>query len=221
MTNTVHNTIKILMSNVIVVDVETNGLPLTRGFNNYYDPKNTIYYDTSRMIELGYIIYSFDGKEIARREFLIKPDKFNITNSDIHGITFDMANAGLDIRDAFDIFEIDLLDADRIVAHNVSFDLNVILAECYRYDRISLIDRLTTIKKECTMAMGKEYLKSGRFPALKVLYKTLTNQDVEQQHRALDDSRLCGECYFALKALNAIAIADEAEKKIDEKIEKI
>lgn len=197
------------MSNIIVIDVETTGLPTTRGFMNYYDANDTHYYDSSRMIELGYIIFTFDGRELARREFLIKPDNFTIENSHIHGITFDMANnGGLNIRDALDIFEVDLLDTERIVAHNIGFDLNVILAECYRYNRLDLVTRLTNITKECTMANGKVYLKTGRFPALKVLYKRLTEQDVDQLHRALDDSRLCGECYFAMKALQAVDIAE-------------
>lgn len=199
------------MSNIMVIDVETNGLPTTKGFGNYYDPKEIHYYNNSRLVEIGYIIYSFDGREIARREFLIKPNNFKIENSDIHGITFNMANDnGINVSDALDIFLIDILDIDTIVSHNINFDLNIIMAECYRYNKLDLIDILTIKNKECTMVTGKQYLKSNRFPSLVTLYKSLTKQNVNQLHRALDDSRICGECYFAMKAL---MIVEENEKK--------
>lgn len=204
------------MSNIIVIDTETNGLPITKGFNNYHDPKELQYYNSARVIELGYIIYSFDGRELDRREFLIKPDNFKIENSNIHGITFEMADTkGIPIQDALDIFEIDLLDVANIVAHNIGFDLNIIMAECFRYNRLPLFEKLSSINKECTMANGKIFLKSPRFPSLKILHKSITNKDENQLHRALDDSRICGECYFGMKAIQAVDAFDNTQNKLN------
>ena len=44
------------MTKVLVFDTETTGLPI---FNNrdYHDPSLLEFYDSSRVIELGYIIY--------------------------------------------------------------------------------------------------------------------------------------------------------------------
>lgn len=190
------------MSKILVIDTETNGLPVTKGFNNYYDPIDLKYYEKSRIIEIGYIIYTNDGIELDRREFLIKPDNFNIENSHIHGITFNMANEkGISILDALDILEVDLMEINTIVAHNISFDLNIIMAECIRYNKLSLFEKLLLINKECTMTLGKKFLKSSKFPTLKILHQSITNKNEEQLHRALDDSRICGECYFGMKNL--------------------
>lgn len=190
------------LSKIIVIDTETNGLPVTKGFNNYYEPTKLQYYANARIIEIGYIIYNFNGDILTKREFMIKPDNFTITNSNIHGITFEMANStGIPMSDALNILELDMLDTTLIVAHNVQFDLNIIMAECVRYNKQSLFEKLCMVSKECTMTLGKTFLKSYKFPQLKQLYKTITNKEEEQIHRALEDSRMCAECYFGMKKL--------------------
>lgn len=203
------------LSKIIVIDTETNGLPVTKGFNDYYEPTELQHYSNARIIEIGYIIYDLEGNTLAKREFMIKPDNFNITNSNIHGITFEMANAtGISMLDALDILEVDMLDVILFVAHNVQFDLNIIMAECIRYNKLSLFEKLYMINKECTMMLGKTFLKSSRFPQLKQLYKIITNKEEEQLHRALDDSRMCAECYFGMKIL---AIPDTTNKIASDK----
>ena len=36
-------------------DLETTGLPICKGYNEYYDPSNLKYYNDSRIIEIAYI----------------------------------------------------------------------------------------------------------------------------------------------------------------------
>ena len=50
--------------NIIVLDTETSGLPIQKKFNDYYDPIFTKYYDSSRIIEIGYIIYTHKQEEM-------------------------------------------------------------------------------------------------------------------------------------------------------------
>ena len=188
------------MSNIIVIDTETTGLPKTKGFNDYYDPKYLQYYESSRLIEIGYIIFSNKGEKIKSNSFLIKPNKFLIKNTFIHGITHkDANNKGIELNEGLNILNKDLTNINIIVAHNILFDINIILSEAYRCNNNTLIDNIRSKKLECSMKLGKDVLNLSRFPKLVVLYKTLFNEDIKQDHRALSDCILCSKCYFKLK----------------------
>ena len=188
------------MSNIIVIDTETTGLPKTKGFNNYHDPKYSQYYDSSRLIEIGYIIFNNKGEKIKSNSFLIKPNKFLIKNTFIHGITHkDAVTNGIELNEGLNILNEDLNNIKTIVAHNILFDINIILSEAYRCNNNTLIDNIKDKELECSMKLGKDVLKLSRFPKLTLLYKTLFNKEVVQDHRALSDCILCSECYFKLK----------------------
>jgi len=92
-----------------------------------------------------------------------------------------------------------------VVAHNLQFDFNVILAECYRIlasgtnlTARSVVDKMTSMKKVCTIQLAKDKLKRDKRIKLIHLYEELKGIKWEQQHRAEDDARVCGECYWHL-----------------------
>lgn len=187
----------------IILDTETSGLPITKKFGQYYHPSLLNYYDSSRIIEIGYIVF-FSNKELFRRSFIIKPNGFTITNENIHGITNKFATEkGHNIVDILKILECDLCDVNTIVCHNVNFDLNVLLSECYRHNSLKLVEKLQNLTKECTMLMGQKFLKQKKYPSLKFLYTHLNNTNNNLKcHRALDDTIMCADCYFKIKKLN-------------------
>lgn len=187
------------MSNTLFIDTETTGLPITRKFNDYYPPENNYYYENSRLIEIAYIIYDENKNIVKEVNNLIKPDNFIITNQYIHGISNDNAlENGKDISEVLDELNNDLNNIDIIVAHNINFDINIILSECYRKNKIELIDKLKSIEKECTMEIGKHYMKTYRSPKLVILYEHLFHKSVDQIHRALSDTQICAECYYKM-----------------------
>ena len=188
------------MSKTMFLDTETNGLPELRGWGIYHEPMFLSYYDNSRIIELAYIIYN-DDKTISKSvNYIIRPDGFVINNSEIHGITTDDAREyGIDIQEVFEEFESDLNDINVIIGHNIKFDLHIILSECYRYNNISLVKKINKIDKKCTMELGKIYMKSQKFPKLIELYHYLFNKSIDQEHRALTDTRICADCYYRMK----------------------
>lgn len=184
------------MTKVLVFDTETTGLPIFIN-RDYHDPSLLEFYDSSRVIELGYIIYE-NKVEICRKSSLIKTMNVNIENSHIHGITNKMVNkSGKNIITVLREFEKDI-DGCVLIAHNVQFDTNVILSECHRYDITSLINKLSTIRKECTMAIAKDKFNMKRNVKLIDLYKYFNNNKIKQLHRAIDDVELCANCYFNL-----------------------
>jgi DNA polymerase III epsilon subunit-like protein len=181
----------------MILDVETSGLPIVKRFNVYHSPKYLKYYEKSRLVELGYSMYSIDKEKISDTTTLIKPDDFTITNHDIHGITHENAKTnGVLISNAFSKLEKDMDEVGAIVGHNIMFDITIILSECYRHGFSTLIDKILTKQLICTMKLGKQYLKLERNPSLLVLHRTLFKKYIVQTHRALDDVNLCAECYF-------------------------
>lgn len=191
------------MPKTLFIDTETTGLPKTRGWGDYYDPSLTSYYNDSRVIELAYIIYDevFDEDRtiVKTVDELIIPDGFVIQNSQFHGITMeDAMKNGKYISDVLKDFESDLEGVTTIVAHNINFDMNLILSECYRSKNIGIVKKIESIEKICTMEIGKIFMESRKYPKLVELYSYLFNKTVEQKHRALSDTQICAECYYKM-----------------------
>ena len=187
-------------SNYMVLDTETTGLPkMING--EYYSPSMTQYYAFSRMIELGYIIYDSQHKEIKRESLLIKPDGFNVESVHIHQITHEYAcEHGIPIADVFAIFSADLDNAGTIVAHNAQFDLHILRAECHVYDETKLLKKIESKTIVCTKELGKQFLKteSEHGPRLYALYEHFFDVPANQEHRALSDVLLCAKCYVKM-----------------------
>lgn len=185
--------------NIMILDVETSGLPIVKRYNVYHNPKMLKYYENSRLIELGYSVYSIDKIKISDTCNLIKPDSFTITNHDVHGITHQNAvTHGLTISTVLNKLYKDLDNVGAIVGHNIMFDITIILSECYRYGYTDLISKILEKELICTMKLGKQYLKTSRNPSLTVLHRSLFKKYIVQTHRALDDVKLCAECYFCM-----------------------
>lgn len=186
---------------ICFLDTETSGVPIKKNYNTYHHPSKINYYNSARLVELAYIICDEHGQIIKSVDTLIKPHEFKITNDDIHGITHEDACAhGININDAIKNFENDIKDVKIIVAHNIMFDLHIIVSECFRIDNISIIKSIDKITRECTMDMGKTKMKTKKNPKLIELYKFLFDEELKQTHRALADTEACMKCYYEMKS---------------------
>ena len=199
---------------VTVFDVETTGLPPRPSkYKRYPDPMNEYtMYDKARMVELAYSTYAYDetthNKELVRStSCVINPnDEFVIENTWIHGISHDTASTyGSPEREILSAFLREVDRSDKIVAHNLEFDYNIVLAECYRIglDPSPLLE--TT--KRCTMKYAIRLLSLNRFPKLVDLYNNICGskrgEKWKQTHRALDDTEKCADVYFELHRMHA------------------
>ena len=196
-----HDGVENNIGSTCFMDIETSGLPITGGFNKYYPFSQITYYDQSRIIELAYIITNSGGKVVSSHSVLIKPDGFTIENSHIHGIKHEDAERdGVDIKEVLLKFHEDLkrFNCDKLVCHNINFDKNVLLSETWRNDVIDLTHSLLCLSEICTMDMGKKLMKVRKSPKLVELYHYLFKETVIQNHRALDDVKLCMKCYFEM-----------------------
>lgn len=187
--------------NIMIIDVETTGFPTRKGYDLYYDPKETENYDTSRVIEIAYAVCTYNGNIIKKYNELVFPDGFKIENSHIHGITQDQAtDNGKPMKDVLAQLSQDLDEVGTIVSHNLKFDDNIIQSECHRLGLADIADKMDKKNKECTMQIGKGYMHSDKSPKLTELYRHLFNDDVVQEHRAMSDVFICLECYFEMIA---------------------
>lgn len=191
----------------IIFDIETSGLPITQGFCNFYPPNQLDKYDKSRIIEISMMKIDNNNKIDSTLTLLIKPKDFYITNTNIHGISHRYAvNNGQPIIDVLSQIDNFMQNCDTLIAHNIEFDYNILLSECYRVRMNSLIEKLMKVSKVCTMKIGFDLIKKQlddkfhpflKAPKLIDLHKFLyPNSNIVQNHRAEDDTQLCYECYI-------------------------
>ena len=196
----------------LVFDTETTGLPQFNKYRAYHDPKNTQYYDNARILSISWVIVDrvgADGKENASdyptQTFYIKPDKFKIAPESIliHGITEEIANSkGVPIAVVFDALLKVLPEVTHVVAHNISFDMNVLASECHRYKQSHLATMLKSKHLFCTMAYGKRILGLTKNPKLAELFFYLFGKQIENAHDAKYDTLNCCSCFLALEKLS-------------------
>jgi DNA polymerase III epsilon subunit-like protein len=181
----------------ITFDVETTGLPNRKGFDLYYHPKELYNYDTSRVVQIAYVVSDERGDIQKRVSKVISPDNFLIENSHIHGISQERAqNEGKKIKPILEELGKDLEKCKLIVAHNILFDLNIVLSECYRYGMKNVIELLEKVEKYCTMSEGKRKMDIRKNPKLIELYAYYyPGEKWEQKHEAMDDVEKCFSCY--------------------------
>lgn len=177
-------------------DTETTGVP-----KNYKAPMS----DTDnwpRLVQIGWIVYR-DGVKVYERERIIKPNGFDIpvVASNIHGVTTEYANSnGHDIADVMQEFAFIASTCDKIIGHNISFDINIVGAEYWRlYNKSPFADQ----KVICTMLSSTQFCQlpgsyGYKWPKLHELYTKLFDEDMGAAHTALQDISNTAKCYFAL-----------------------
>jgi DNA polymerase-3 subunit alpha len=171
---------------ILVFDTETNGLPKKDDFS---------------AVRIVSIAFKTDSDE---KYFIIKPD-FEINNSHIHGITYEMATQeGVDFQEAIQYLNSVIDSVDTLVGHNINFDIGVLLSELYRHQEHVLVSKIKDKNKYCTMKNSvmvcKIRDKYGRYkyPKLGELYSHFFN-DTCNFHHALEDTRATYKCYNKLK----------------------
>jgi DNA polymerase-3 subunit alpha len=182
---------------IFFFDTETTGLPPRR-----VPPTETDKWSDCRIVQIAWELYNPVTKECVKKaNYVIRPDNFSIPEgaARIHGITTEIANeTGVHMSKVFDDMSSDLADATLAVAHNMSFDDNVLLSELYRYNpNHQLIDVWLKMPKKCTMLMGTP--AKQKWPKLTELYTRLFGQAPDATlHRADADVDICAKCYFSL-----------------------
>jgi DNA polymerase III epsilon subunit-like protein len=186
----------------LVFDTETTGLP-PRGA----PPSNTAAWDKCRIVQIAWNVYDSRTHDLERSVcFMVKPEGFVIPaeSTAIHGITTERAvDEGVPIADVLEYLRRDLCRVATLVAHNIRFDDNVVMAEMHRIPSFTdVITAWQDKERKCTMLMGTP--PKGRWPKLVTLYERLFGAVPEcTLHRADADVEVCAKCFFALTSPSA------------------
>ena len=205
---------------VLVFDTETTGLPKTKVIN-----ETTIKY-LPHIVQLSYMIYDTDSNKIIKiSDNIVKiPENVELSKESvaIHGIDRNTMNEkGRPIVEVLKEFLTDIDFIDLIIAHNIDFDINMIIIEIYRCSmntnnshikeislpvtvQLQYMNRYCTMKnsmelcniKKFSKTTGNEYVK---FPTLSETYHKLFNEKPDNMHNALNDVYACFRCFYKLK----------------------
>jgi DNA polymerase III epsilon subunit-like protein len=206
---------------VLVFDTETSGLPKTKIINP------DALHLWPHIVQFSYLIYDTELNDVVVvGDNIVKVGAgINIPEEStaIHGITNQMSQTdGISLRKIFRSFFRDLKTADRLVGHNISFDVNLVIVELLRmiYDAPPNSEAgVSTNKKNlhqianfkniyCTLQesidlcaikavtkLGKEY---NKFPKLIELHQKLFQTMPNNLHNSLTDILVTLRCYMMM-----------------------
>jgi len=162
------------------------------------------------IVQLGAILYE-DQQVVAELNLIVDPSykgtRVEVPQEaiDVHGISNEMIEAAsFDHKVVIPMFNQLVRKADRLVAHNMQFDL---LMARSMFTRIAAShDTLLGVPKVCTMLSAKPVLKlpgkygDYKWPSLDEAYRTLVDADgFEGAHDAMVDVRAAAAVLFALE----------------------
>lgn len=195
------------MENYIVLDTETTGL-----IPNKADYKT----DFEKFPHIVQLAWYFNGEY---HDYIIKPEGWTIPEeaANIHGITTEIAlEKGELLGGVLIEFLFECKEAEKIIGHNLYFDISVIKANIVRnygtkYEFYKLADaaldkskRIDTMMKTIKFVGAKQEGKNTpKFPSLEDLYTKLFGETFNA-HNALDDVKATKRCYEELVRLKII-----------------
>ena len=188
---------------LLIFDTETTGLPKSRepainGPNNW-----------PHIVSISWVVFDTETNTILRKhDYIIKPDNWTIPleSIGIHGITNEIAQAkGVPLYGVIKAFLQE--PCDTIVAHNIQFDLNVILNAILWDLRL---EYPILPKQLCTMVLSLNMCKlpgnfgKYKYPKLKELYFHVFQKmpDEKKLHGSLYDVLILTEiieCHLPLR----------------------
>ena len=197
---------------ILVFDTETTGLPP----NNDRSVNNGNLQLWPYIMQLSYIVHDTEkGESVEIFDTIIDiPDHAVISEKsiEIHKITREKSRElGNDIKTSLLFFFTSLADADLLVGHNITFDLNMVYAEIMRCpELIKYIPLLEEKRKFCTMKESTAFccipLKNSnsynslKQPRLVELYQKLFNGETpEGLHNSMNDVTATLRCFMKLR----------------------
>ena len=226
----------------LVFDTETTGLPKTK----------VITPDTldlwPMIVQFSFVVYDDHTNKILNTEnYIVKvPDDFVIPEESIkfHGITNEISRTkGIKLEYVLNDFFSHLLGVNKIVGHNVEFDINMVRVEIlrilhFRYHDVSKeaisiykfnLHYLSNVKNiYCTLQesinlcnikalnkSGKEYIK---FPKLEELHQVLFNTKPNNLHNSLNDILVTLRCFIQMRENKDLLLCCEDYKIITNEI---
>lgn len=183
---------------IMVLDLETSGLPKKNGFE-YYHYDQVEKYETSRIVQISWKIVKKDGSRLVLRDFIIRPHDFVIGKEStlIHGIDMKYAkDKGTSIGYVLKKLHSDLGNVKHIISYNSLFILNVLQSELYRYKFNNTIEKLQSKVNIClNKTLQKE---TGRYMDLCSAHQWAFGTKINL-HNSKEDVENIAKIFFDMK----------------------
>ena len=184
----------------LIFDTETTGLP-----KNWNAPI-TDSDNWPRCIQLAWQIHDELGELIEVKNFIIKPEGFDIpfNASKIHGISTERAlKTGQDLKFVLNEFNESLKKTKFVIGHNVNFDLNIVGAEFHRAgieSPMMEMNKLDSCSEKTATLCQIPGGRGGKFklPKLQELHLFLFNEEFAEAHNASADVEATTRCFLEL-----------------------
>jgi DNA polymerase III subunit epsilon len=185
---------------ILVIDTETTGL------THLSFPTKANLGKWPRIVQLAWILAD-DRGPIMKGGALIRPEGFSIPKkaTKIHGITQLRAlTEGENLLRQLQALNQAMHNADILVAHNLSFDREIIQSEALRIGFKLHWPR----KHHCTAHLGQKYLQKTQkrklytYPKLSHLYQEIFGTPPKKLHDAQADALACLQIYQHLQQLS-------------------
>ncbi len=184
----------------LIFDTETTGLP-----NNYNAPL-TDFDNWPRMVQLAWQIHDEQGRFVENHNYIIKPEGFEIPIAvrKVHHITTKYATEhGRPLNEVLDIFLRSASKAERLVGHNIDFDLCILGCEFLRkkgenpLPNWRKVDTCTEKTAEfCQLPGGKN--GKFKFPKLGEIHQILFGEAFVDAHNAAADVEATARLFLEL-----------------------
>lgn len=197
-----------MKDNILFFDTETTGL-IKKGLHAVYDAE--LY---PHIVQLS---WAYNGKEC---DYIIRPDGWTIPTeaTAVHQISTERAlKVGRPFKEAFKKFYADLESANMIVAHNISFDILMLVSDVSRlikdqYRALEFYKFINSKKRVDTMMETIDFVGAcfpdgtvGKYPRLEELYYKLFDSSFNA-HNSMDDVRALKKCFYELKNIGILKI---------------
>ena len=188
---------------VIFFDTETTGLP-KKQYNKYFSPKKLEEYDSSRLASIAWIKTNFSYEIISKGYHYVKPDNWTVCPEalKVNSLTDQILNEkGLHIAQIIDIFAEEMKDVKFLVAHNIAFDIRIILSEIYRTNNLEFYKDISNIKQYCSMKLFATSYPNmageNKTIKLRTAYEFIKHEkDDLNYHDAMDDTLMCYRIFY-------------------------
>jgi DNA polymerase III epsilon subunit-like protein len=198
------------MTQILLFDTETNGLPKSRNIAGNAEKGNW-----PDILSICWMIYE-DEKHVKTEYHLVKPAGWKVKATAVHGLTQKMCETeGKPLAEVLGLFLADVAASKHVVAHNLRFDKNVVFSAAKWRLGVDPRASWTWGKDVCTACKGAV---AGKIPKLDVLYESIFGKPApEGAHNALRDVEVLKDVFFAkfwpeLKAASATAATASATK---------
>lgn len=183
-----------------IIDLETTGLPQTKGYNKYYPYTENKYYNNSRIVELAWIVLDKSFNTISQKNYIVNPDDFTIPDSNFHKVTQTIAETkGVKFEEILKELSTDIQQCNIFLSYNIEFDLNILLNEISRHPSFSSCNSfIESMKKICIMEEVKKYLSLSSCKLIHA-YELIFDKKFEDAHSALPDALAAKDIFVEMR----------------------